>query len=85
MTLMLDITEKETGLKVGVPVSEGSADLAKKFPYWRAYYFQRGCGIPMDCISDKSLKAAAPGDYEMTVMDKGKIIWDSKNAEPQAG
>ena len=84
MVLIADITDTETGTKVGVPVDVATAELAKTSAYWRAYLFRRGSGVPLDCISSGDLEAAKLTDFDMTIMKKGKIIWPENHESTQA-
>jgi hypothetical protein len=76
MSVMADITETATGARVGVPASRTEAKLLKASPYWRAYFFRRGQGLRVKDISEEALKAAKEGDYRLSLMDRGKVIWE---------
>lgn len=77
MVAMADITETRTGQKVGVPL-EHKTDvmLVKRLPYWRAFFFKIGLGLPPELIADRHLKAAKEGDYSVSLMEKGKVVWE---------
>ncbi len=74
--VMADITERVTGRTVGVPVSARDARLLRTFPYWRAFFFRLGQGIPQELMREEALKLAGPGDYGLRLMRQGGVIYD---------